>query len=145
MNLFSQSGIITPSMDKTNVVLNFNVPQGIKSLTVKYSYNPKEVENKDLAYNCITKAMQKYDVGFANPEAFLPVKNLITLSFDECGTYRGACHRQPNNQTVYIASSHSTPGILNREIQCGEWCVVLNIHFVGCDVNYNIDIDGEVD
>ncbi len=145
MNLYSQSGIITTAMDKTNVELKFQVPQGIKSLTVKYSYNPKVVDDKELAYSAVVNSMKKYDVGFANPEAFMPVKNLVTLSFDECGEYRGACHRQPNEQVIFISDKNSTPGILNRSIRSGEWKIVLNVHFVGCDVNYNIEVEGEVD
>jgi hypothetical protein len=75
----------------------------------------------------------------------MPVFNLVTLSFDENGEYRGACHRQPNNQTIIIADNNSTPGILNRPIKSGEWDVILNIHYAGCDIDYKIEIDGEVE
>ena len=75
----------------------------------------------------------------------MPVKNLVTLSFDENGEYRGACHRQPNEQTVIIAESGSTAGILNRPITAGKWDVMLNVHFAGCDIDYTIEIDGEAD
>lgn len=145
MKLFSNSGTITPDQDKTNIALQFNVPHGIKKLKVEYYYAPKEVSDKESSDKLIAVAMKKYGIRFANPEAFLPVKNLVTLSFDEVGEYRGACHRQPNRQTIIISGKNSTPGIINREIKAGSWDVVLNIHFVGCDVNYSIEIDGEVD
>lgn len=142
MLILNKSAVISEKDDKTNIKLDFTVPQGVKALKVEYSYSPKEVENKALANKAVVASMKKYNVTFANPEAFYPVKNLITLSFDENGKYRGACHRQPNKQTVIIADKDSTPGIFNRPIEAGEWDVVLNVHFCGCEVKYNITIEG---
>ena len=123
MIVFSTNGKITPEDDKTNIKHTFTVGAGVKSLTVN--------------------AMKKYKVESLNSEAFFPVKNLVTLSFDECGNYRGACHRQPNEQIITIAPQNSTPGIFNREITPGEWDVVLNIHYAGCDIDYEIEIDAK--
>lgn len=145
MQLFETRGKITPLQDKTNIVHHFSVPDGVNKIAVKYSYSPKTVDDKDLAVRALQKGMKKYGVTFFDPERFMPVNNLITLSFDERGEYRGACHRQANKQTIVIAGKNSTPGILNREIQPGDWDVMLNVHFVGCDVDYNIEITGEVD
>lgn len=145
MRIFSQSGVIMPQQDKTNIAFNFNVPEGVKRLKIEYSYSPKEISDRSTANSLIVSAMKKYDIGFANPEAFLPVKNLITPSFNECGEYRGACHRQANCQTIIISNSDSTPGIINRPVKAGNWDIVLNIHFVGCPVNYSVEIDGEVE
>ena len=142
MNLLSVRSRISPSLDKTNIIHKFTVPQGIKSLVVQYEYNPKTVENKELAGNAIVEGLRKYKVEVADVTSFLPVKNLVTLSFDENGEYRGACHRQPNKQTVVIAEQGSTPGIFNRSVNSGEWQVVLNLHYVGCDIDYIIDIEG---
>lgn len=145
MEILSKQGVITPDDDKTNITIAFNVPAGTKKLSVEYSYFPKEVADKAAANNAIAKAMKKYDVSFANPEAFLPVKNLVTLSFDECGKYRGACHRQAQKQSIIIAEDNSTPGIVNRPLEPGEWDVVLNVHYAGCDINYSITINEEVE
>jgi hypothetical protein len=143
MVIFSKEGKISNQQDKTNIKLNFNVPQGIECLTVKYSYNPKTVDDTAIANKIISEGIKKYNINFANVEAFLPVKNLVTLSFDENGSYRGACHRQPNEQTIKIAEKNSTAGIINRKIEAGEWDVVLNVHFAGCTINYSIEIEGE--
>lgn len=145
MLIFNTSGKITPQQDKTNIVHHFNVDQGVNKLVVKYSYSPKMVEDKDLANSVVAKGMKKYGITFANPERFMPVSNLVTLSFDENGEYRGACHRQPNEQTIVIADKDSTAGIINAPVKAGDWDVVLNVHFVGCDVDYNIEITGEVE
>ncbi len=136
---------ITPDKDKTNIIHRFTVPQGIKRLVADYSYSPKMVEDKELAEKGIAEGIKKYNITFANPESFMPVRNLITLSFDENGRYRGACHRQPNEQRVIISDADSTPGVFNRRVEAGDWDVVLNIHYIGCDMQYSLLITGEVE
>lgn len=143
MVIYNKEGLITRSDDKKNIVLDFFVPSGTEELTVRYSYNPKTVEDEEAAFQLLSEATKKYDATSLNIKSLLPVKNLITLSFDECGFYRGACHRQPNEQTVIIRNQNSTPGIINREIKSGNWNVVLNVHYVGCNVNYKIEIDAK--
>lgn len=143
MQLLKISGIINECDDKTNISHSFSVPENTKKITVNYSYSPKTVENKTLAEQEIAQAMKKYNIRFADPASFLPVKNLVTLSFDENNQYRGACHRQPNEQTIVISETNSTPGIINRKIQSGQWKIVLNVHFAGCEIKYNLEIKGE--
>lgn len=145
MIIFQNAGVISPAQSKTNIRLDFNVPDGIKTLIVRYAYNPKAVEDRADALGLINNALSTYGAGFIDPETMLPVKNLVTLSFDENGEYRGACHRQANEQTVYISSANSTAGIINREVKAGEWDAVLNVHYVGCDVNYEITVEGEIE
>ncbi len=143
MNLLSVKSKITPKDDKTNIMHSFEVPDGISKLRVAYEYNPKTVENREIAGNAIISGLKKYGLEVADVNSFLPVHNLVTLSFDENGTYRGACHRQPNKQTVILSEQDSTPGILNRKICSGEWRVVLNVHYAGCDIEYSIEVEGE--
>ena len=57
MIVFSTNGKITPEDDKTNIKHTFTVGAGVKSLTVKYSYSPKVVEDKSLATLAVTNAM----------------------------------------------------------------------------------------
>lgn len=145
MTLLEINETITPDRDKTNIIHRFTVPQGVKRLIVDYSYSPKMVEDSELAKKAVADGMKKYSVNFANPENFMPVSNLITLSFDENGRYRGACHRQPNEQRIVISDTYSTPGVFSRSVEPGEWDAVLNIHFIGCDVQYSLLITGEAE
>lgn len=144
MLIFSQKGKITPRQDKTNIIIPFSVPENTKKLIVHYSYSPKLVTDKKTVLRYLEEGRIKYDTDFDFSE-FGEVKNHITLSFDECGKYRGACHRQPNEMTVIIAESGSTPGIENRKIKSGEWDIMLNVHFIGCDVDYSIEIESEAE
>lgn len=142
MLIFSKSGKLTVKDDKTNVILPFYVPQGTKKLVIHYIYSPKLVEDECLARRYLEEGREKYKTDFSFDE-FKEVKNLITLSFDECREYRGACHRQSNEMTVIIGEKNSTPGVENRKIKSGEWDIMLNAHFIGCDVVYSIDVEGE--
>ena len=143
MKIFSRNGKISEKDSKTNIVYSFTVSENTKRLTVNYSYFPKEVENREKALRLIEEGLEKYDEKCEALTDFLPIRNLITLSFDENGRYRGACHRHPNNQTIVISDENSTPGIINRPLEGGEWQVVLNVHYAGCEVDYSIEIEEE--
>lgn len=142
MNLFHKKGVITADMSRTNIAHRFDVPASIHHLVVNYEYNPKTVVDEDLAGKAIVDGLKKYDVAVANASSFLPVQNLVTLSFDENGKYRGACHRQPNKQTITIGKEGSTYGIQNGAVEEGFWEVVMNVHYAGCEIQYTIDIEG---
>lgn len=142
MNLLQVNGVITPSESRTNISHGFEVPSDIHHLIVNYEYNPKTVEDELLAGKAIVDGLKEYDVTVANASSFLPVKNLVTLSFNENGRYRGACHRQPNKQTIIIGIKNSTFGIANGAVNKGFWEAVLNVHYAGCEINYTIDIEG---
>lgn len=146
MLLFKTQGKITENDDKTNITHRFNVPENIKSLKIKYSYSPKTVENKEVALKLVRECLEKYDERIDGKiEDNLPVKNLITLSLDDSTSYRGAAHRQSNEQEHIISEDYASPGFIKGKIIDGEWKIVLNVHYVGCDVDYNISIDGEVE
>lgn len=141
MIILNTSGKIATSQDKTNISIPFFVEKGVEKIIVEYSYNPKTVDDA-LANEQVADCLTKYSIDGHSVEEFLPVKNLVTLSFDDADSYRGACHRHANTQTVVIAQKDSTPGIINAPIKSGEWIVMLNVHYVGCEVEYNILITG---
>ena len=144
MKLLSHNGVLTADDNKTNIKLSFDVPDGVKSLRVEYKYNPKFVEDKEKSIDMIRAACEEYDEKIDDYEQYLPLANLVTLSFDDKNGYRGACHRHPNEQSIVISSNGSTPGIINAPVESGEWSVTLNVHFVGSDkVEYSIDIEGD--
>lgn len=144
MILFEKQGVITPAQDKTNISFEFEVPQGVSVLDIDFSYFPKTLEDEGSAVDIISSALEKYlgkDNG-KDPRDFLPVKNLITLSADDPFGYRGAAHRQPNEQHIVLAEEKSTPGFLNREVRLGKWNIMLNVHCCVCDVSFNLKISG---
>lgn len=146
MLIFSTKGRITTDNDKTNLIHKFDMPSGIKALKIKYCYSPKILDDREKAVSIIRKCFEKYDEKLiGRPADYLPVKNLITLSVDSCGVYRGAAHRQDSTQEHIISSDFSSPGFLKGPVNEGEWDIVLNVHSVSCDVDYTIEIEGKVE
>lgn len=146
MLIFSTKGRITTDNDKTNLIHKFDVPENIKSLTISYSYSPKILEDREKAVSLIKKCFDKYDeVMTGRPADYIPVKNLITVSVDENGKYRGAAHRQANEQVHIISSDFASPGFIKGAVESGEWDIVLNVHSVSCDVDYIITVEGEAE
>lgn len=143
MLIFSKSAIIGSEKSKTNLNHSFFVPQGIKELVINYSYSPKAVENKDLAIKIIKENMEKYGAEIDDINNFLPVNNLITLSFDSPTGYIGACHRQQEKQKIIIGKN-SSPGIVKTKIESGIWHLSLNVHYAGCEIKYKIEIEGVI-
>lgn len=146
MLIFETAGKIKPEQDKTNIEHFFNVPEGIKQLKITYSYAPKTVENEKDAVEVIKKYFLDYNEKLTGDFTdFLPVKNLVTLSIDEGRNYRGAAHRQDGFQEHIISEDFASPGFFKGKITEGEWDIVLNVHCVKCDVDYNLKVEGEVE
>lgn len=144
MILLEAKGRITVQNNRTNLLHRFDVPDGIKSLKIKFSYSPKIFENREKAVEEIRKCFEKYDEPIiTKPADYLPVKNLVTLSVDENGKYRGAAHRQDDVQEHILSEDFASRGFTKGEIGAGEWDVMLNVHSVSCDVNYILTVEGE--
>lgn len=146
MLIFSTKGKITTDNNKTNLIHRFDVPKNVKSLKINYSYSPKAIESRELAVEIIRSCFKQYDEQIVGkPANYLPVKNLITLSLDDNGIYRGAAHRQSNEQEHIISEDYASPGFTKGKINDGEWDIMLNVHYIGCDVDYTITVEGEVE
>ena len=145
MVIFETAGKVLPEQDKTNIPLEFTVPEGIEKLIIDYKYSPKTLEDGEKAEKLLAKSIEKYlgDEYRAEPQDFMPVKNLITLSLDDNGEYRGAAHRQADKQHHEISKEFASPGFIKGEIHSGKWQIVLNVHCCACDVNYQIKVSGE--
>lgn len=146
MLIYTVKGKITIANDKKNLIHKFDVPNGIKSLKISYSYSPKTLESREKAVEIVKNCFEKYDEQLTGkPADYLPVKNLVTLSLDENGKYRGAAHRQADKQEHIISEDFASYGFQKGKIEQGEWDIVLNVHCVCCDVDYVITVEGEVE
>ncbi|MDE5671268.1 MAG: hypothetical protein K2I14_07420 [Eubacterium sp.] len=145
MLIFEKTGKVLPEQDKTNIPLEFNVPSGIEKLVIDYEYAPKILNDEAKATDLLQKSIEKYlgNEYKAEPKDFMPVKNLITLSLDENGNYRGAAHRQADRQHHEISRNSASVGFEKGEIKSGKWTLVLNVHCCACEVGYNVKITGE--
>lgn len=146
MTIFQTKGRVTVANDKTNLIHRFDVPEGIKKLTIRYAYSPKLLENREKAVALVRSCLENYEEPMlGQPKDYLPIKNLITISVDENGRYRGAAHRQANEQTHILSEDFASVGFEKGKISAGEWDIVLNVHSVSCDVDYTISVEGEAE
>lgn len=146
MEILKTKGKITTANDKTILIHRFDVPAGIKSLKINFEYSPKTVEDREKAIMIIKDCFEKYDEEIRGRAAdYLPVKNLVTISVDENGKYRGAAHRQSNKQEHIISADFASPGFTKGAVSEGEWDIVLNVHYAGCNMDYILEIEGETE
>lgn len=145
MLIFEKEGKVLPEQDKTNISIAFTVPDGIEKLVIDYKYSPKTLEDEEKTAAILKESIEKYlgNDYDADPKDFMPIKNLITLSLDENGTYRGAAHRQADQQHHEISREFASVGFEKGEITSGSWRLMLNVHCCACEVNYNVRITGE--
>ncbi len=145
MVVFETNGQITSKDDKSNIVIPFTVNNNFNSLTIDFSYSPKNLEDKEKLTDIIKNALEKYSNGYycGHPEQYIKYStNLVTLSLDENGKFRGAAHRSSNKQHIVIGED-STKGFLDRKIESGNWDIVLSVHLALCNIDYKIVVNGE--
>ena len=142
MVLFQTDGKVTESDNKTNINFSFEVPKGISELKISYEYSPKTLENEREAIDRVNACIEKFGDTEYTYEIFMPLKNLLTLSVDENGKYRGAAHRHPNKQQHVLSENYASPGFKAGKIEAGKWNIVLSVHNASCDVSYSIVVEG---
>lgn len=132
-----------PEQSKTNVLFSFTVPVPQDRLRIHFSYSPKRLDDMETAKVLIDEGVKRY-----NPEAFeavgydwkdyLPLNNLLTLSADCNGVYRGCGHRQSPNQEIVIGPFPDvSDGFYPGPVEKGLWQIAISVHAVisaECDV-----------
>lgn len=142
--------ILRPEDEKSHRFIPFTIDGDCKKLYITYSYSPKELTDKERAYTLIEENLLR-DAGddageYEDYEKFMPLKNLVTLSLSSPSSYRGAAHRQPNEQYHEIGEDFASPGFIKGEIEKGQWCLSLDAHAVVTDkVICRIRIEAEGD
>lgn len=135
--------------NKTNIEIPFDLPYDADRLIIKMSYSPKIPDDRELQIleakaNIERDAPGKWAEEY-NPESFLPLKNLITVSLDDSFGYRGCAHRQANSQEHIIEKNFASPGFYCGEIKKGIWKITLNVHAIvteKCECNISVFADG---
>jgi len=149
ITLLDISKTIYPEDSKKNIIHGFKVDKKLKSLFIDFNYQPKEFDNLEKAKKYISDGFDIYAPGefikgYGKWEDYLPLLNLVTVSLDGCGEYRGCAHRHSNNQHHEIGTDIASPGFLKGLIQPGLWSLVVNVHAVVTEkCQYFIKVEGE--
>ena len=141
---------LCPKDEKSERIIPFDVPEGVCRLFITYSYAPKILEDKEKSYELIKENLVR-DAGedwdkYTDYEEFMPLKNLVTLALCSAdGSYRGAAHRQADNQHHEISEEFASPGFVKSKILAGQWSLRLHVHALVTDECIcNVKIEGEV-
>jgi hypothetical protein len=134
MIVLKKSFRLTDKDSDTHTNFNFTVPRDARALVVSFSYYPKKLEDKELSYRLLRKALAHYDEGveFDDKEldSYLPLKNLLTVSVDGPQGRAGAAHRQGNVQKHVISHSGSSQGFVKQKITRGVWNITVSAHSI---------------
>ncbi len=146
--IFNTVVTLRPEDSKTNISVDFQLDRNFAGLKISCSYQPKNIEDVELAEALINEALEKYVPSqhrekWGGWERYLPLTNLVTLSLDYEGSYLGCAHRHSNEQVHYISELFSSPGFIKSKAAKGRWQAVINVHSVSSPtVPYSISIFG---
>lgn len=146
-NILVAEGKLSPINSRTHITYTFEVPEGARAVRAKFSYSPKDLLDKEQSKKLIKEGLEKYvepeTLSYYEEkwETFTPLKNLITLSFDDPEQFRGACHRHDPVQEYVMSEDEGTPGLLKGPIVPGVWKVTISVH---CVVTENCDYKLEI-
>lgn len=135
IELLNQIVPLMPEQSKTNVRIPFHVAVPLREMEIEYSYEPKELPDKEAALRLIEDGMDRYAGkefrdSYDPAEHYLPVVNLVTLSLDAPDGYRGCAHRHAQKQLHRLTEQEASPGFLPGPLCAGEWEAVINVHAV---------------
>lgn len=139
---------LRPLDEKSTRHIPFIVPKGTEKLFITYSYSPKILDDEEKSIQLIKENLIR-DAGedsaeYTDYNEFMPLKNLVTLSLCSPYDFRGAAHRQADNQYHEIGEDFASPGFIRGKIVEGQWDLRLNVHALVTDVcTCNIKIEGE--
>ena len=137
--LLRVEGKVTPQCSRSHITYTFYLPQGSSKISIHFNYEPKCLDDRQAAQKIICKELEHYipeedqQQYKDNWEAFLPLNNLITLSFDDASGFRGCAHRHDHDQLFIISEFDASPGLNPGIIASGHFKITLSIHTVVTD------------
>lgn len=136
--VLSLTNTVTPALSKSNVFHVFRLDKTYEELEIRFAYLPKKHPNRGKSLKLIRQAMERYapspfDKAYGQPEDYLPILNLLTLSLDDPEGYRGCAHRHDETQVHYINQAYASPGLYQGQLPRGEWRIAVNLHCVVTD------------
>ncbi|MBP1964398.1 hypothetical protein [Paenibacillus aceris] len=132
--LLIAEGTVTPSCSKSHITYTLHLQKDCDQLHVEFGYDPKKLENEGQAEALIREGLNQYILeehrATYNWREFLPLQNLMTLSFDDEHGFRGAGHRHDPIQHLVITSTEASPGFTPGVFPRGQLKIMINLHCV---------------
>jgi hypothetical protein len=134
--LLKAEGLVTPSCSKSHITYTLHLNRECRELHVEFAYEPKKLEDEAKAKELIYAGFEQYILeehrkSFQdNWRDFLPLQNLLTLSFDDENGFRGAGHRHDPIQHLVISEEAASPGLVPGLLPRGQVRIMINLHSV---------------
>ena len=153
--------ILTPAAHRSHRRYPFQVPPDSSRLEIWVRYAPKrlgEHESARLADNALARQAaslvtrvgatraEQWSVDYGPVARRARVANLLTISLDDAdGAYRGAGHRQANDQHLTLGTHGASPGLVVGPLPPGAWALTLSANTLVSDhCELSIQIDAEM-
>ena len=130
VTVFEKSLVI--SQTSRHYRFGFTVPRFSYGMRISFSYSPGRMTDREYMLKALREGIRRsrpdnQPIDDSELEAFLPLKNLLTLSVDSPGgVYIGAAHRAYTDHTVILTELKSSRGFIPVRIEAGEWVLTLS-------------------
>lgn len=140
---------LTPEDSKSDIVFEFEIDMPCETVYIDAAYFPKYFYDPAAAEALIEQSVRQYGLDPATdlfgdaPDSVFPLANLIALSLDSGGCYRGAAHRHANAQHIVLSEGEATGGFSPGRPPQGRWRITIHPYCVltaRCD--YHITVTG---
>jgi hypothetical protein len=135
---------LTPSDEKTHRRYAFAVPANCQVLDFHIRYAPRFLREEEsvaqadaslvdqqarLAELVGEPVASRWAANVRPLPAGLRISNMLTISLDDSdGEYRGAAHRQSDDQRLVLGPEAATAGLVAGTLPAGTWWLTLSAH-----------------
>jgi hypothetical protein len=159
--LFEVHETLTPADHQSHRRYVFDVPPDCIEIEVHVRYSPKFLSS-DASLELAEAALHRQAVALASrvgaPRAeqwaanltqraeTVRIPNLLTISLDDAaGAYRGAGHRQSDDQRLVLRADRASPGLVPGPLPPGAWALTVSAHtLVSPQCDLSIQIGAEI-
>jgi len=125
--LYRAEGRLFPETSRSHLEFRLFLDRDYRGLEIHFAYEPKLLEDPGAIAPLAAEGRQRFGLPDAPDPPFL--QNLLTLSFDDARGFRGAAHRHPSDQTLFLGDQPS-PGLEAGPVPRGIFRITLSVHAV---------------
>jgi hypothetical protein len=136
ITIMQAEGTVSPSCSKSHITYTVHLHHDCEELHVEFAYEPKKLEDEAQAKEFIEAGLRQYveeqdfEAYSDKWKSYLPLQNLLTLSFDDELGFRGAGHRHDPVQHLVIGLEEASPGLIPGGFPRGQLQITISLHCV---------------
>lgn len=147
MDIFSSTLKLYPKDNKTHIKVSFEVPDGLKTLTVRTAYSPKYEYDEEKCIRLIDEGLSKQDIAAPltreQKRRCVPLANHIAWSLYDGEKTLGTEHRHKPDQTHTVSEVYSSNGFIKAKPLGGKWNLTVSVNGIVTDyIDVLIEVKG---